>query len=282
MAEITAANVGKLREMTGAGLMDCKKALTEAAGDINAAVDILRKKGVASAAKKSSREANEGVIAQHITPGAKVGVLVEINCETDFVAKNEGFRAFCDDIAKKFAANPDADVETDRVAAVAKIGENIKLTRCQRFEVNGNGMVAAYIHTGAKVGVLVEVGAGKEATVANDEFKQLVRDITLQIAAGNPLVVAREQIAADVLAKEKEIAAEQVKNKPLQAVAKIVEGKLEKYYQTYCLVDQGFVKRNSEVSVKEHLGSIAKNLGDDITIRRFVRFQVGEATAPSA
>ena len=145
------------------------------------------------------------------------------------------------------------------------------------MEVAGNGLIAAYIHTGAKVGVLVEVGAGKESTVANDEFKQLVKDITLQIAAGHPFVVARDHVSTDVLAKEKEIAAEQVKNKPPQAIAKIVEGKLEKFYQTYCLVDQGFVKKNSEVSVKEHMGQVAKQLGDEISIRRFVRFQVGES-----
>src|SRR5258706_16301757 len=277
MAEITAAHVGKLREMTNAGLMDCKKALTESKGDFDAAVDILRKRGVASAAKKSAREANEGMIAQYIQPGSRVGVLVEVNCETDFVARNETFRAFCEDIAKKLATKPNVDLEAERVAQVAKIGENIKVSRRERIEVSGNGMVAAYIHTGAKVGVLVEVGAGKEATVANDEFKQLVRDITLQIAAGHPYAVAREQIDPAVLAKEREIAAEQVKNKPPQAIAKIVEGKLEKFYQTYCLLDQGFVKRNSEVTVKEHVGSIEKQLGDTIQIRRFVRFQVGEA-----
>jgi len=127
--------------------------------------------------------------------------------------------------------------------------------------------------------VLVEVGAAREATVAHDDFKQLVRDITLQIAAAHPYVVARDEVDPAVLAKEKEIAAEQVKNKPPQAIAKIVEGKLEKFYQTYCLLDQGFVKRNSEVSVKEHKDSIAKQLGDEVTIRRFVRFQVGEAQA---
>ncbi|MDB6022610.1 MAG: tsf, partial [Pedosphaera sp.] len=136
-----------------------------------------------------------------------------------------------------------------------------------------------YIHTGAKVGVLVEVGAGKEATTATDDFRQLVRDITLQIAAGHPFVVSRTEVDPALLAKEKEIAAEQVKNKPPQAIAKIVEGKLEKFYQGYCLLDQGFVKRNSEVTVKEHLGSVAKQLGDEISIRRFVRFQVGETPA---
>jgi elongation factor Ts len=162
---------------------------------------------------------------------------------------------------------------------VARIGENIQIPRFTRFEVAGSGIVAAYIHTGAKVGVLVEVGAGKDATVASEDFKQLVRDITLQIAAGNPTVISREQVPAEILAKEKEIAADQVKNKPAQAIAKIVEGKLEKFYQGVCLVDQGFVKRNSEVTVKEHIGGIAKQLGDEIAIRRFVRYQVGESPA---
>ncbi|MBE0545156.1 MAG: translation elongation factor Ts [Verrucomicrobia bacterium] len=279
MAEITAAMVAKLREMTNAGMMDCKKALVEANGDMEAALTILRKKGAATAANKATREAREGVIAQYLAPGGRLGVLVEVNCETDFVARNDMFRTFCDDIAKKLAAEANADLEADRTAAVGKIRENIKIARHARMEVAGNGLVAGYIHTGAKVGVLVEVGAGKESTTANDEFKQLVRDITLQIAAGHPQVVSREQITAEVIAKEKEIAADQVKNKPPQAIAKIVEGKLEKFYQTCCLVDQGFVKKNSEVSVKEHVASVAKQLGDEITIRRFVRFQVGEATA---
>lgn len=276
MAEITAAAVGKLREATNAGLMDCKKALTECKGDFDAAVDFLRKKGSATAAKKATREANQGLIAQYIQPNGKAGVIVEINCETDFVARNESFRAFSDEMARKLLANPSIEaLEADRVAAVAKIGENIKIARSTSFEVTGNGLVAAYIHTGAKVGVLVEVGAGKEATVSSEDFKQLVRDITLQIAAGSPVVVSRETIPADLIEKEKEIAAEQVKGKPAQAIAKIVEGKLEKFYQTSCLVDQGFVKRNSEVSVKEHVASVAKQLGDEIVIRRFVRFQVG-------
>jgi elongation factor Ts len=276
MADISAADVGKLREMTNAGFMECKKALTESKGNFEAAVDILRKKGAATAAKKAGRDAKEGVIAQFIQPGARLGILAEINCETDFVARNESFRAFCDDMARKLAEVSGIEaLEADRVAAVQKIGENIKVSRYIRYDVSGNGLVAAYIHTGAKVGVLVEVGAGKEATVASDDFKQLVRDITLQIAAGSPSAVSREGIPADVIAKEKEIAAEQVKNKPPQAIAKIVEGKLEKFFQTCCLVDQGFVKRNSEISIKEHVAAVAKQLGDEIAIRRFVRFQVG-------
>jgi elongation factor Ts len=279
MAEITAANVGKLREMTGAGLMDCKKALVEANGEIEAAMDYLRKKGIASAEKKAGRAANEGVIAQYIQPGAKVGVLVEINCETDFVAKNESFRAFCDDIAKKLAVNPNVNLESDRVGVVAKIGENVVISRHHRIEVSGNGLVAAYIHTGAKIGVLVEVGAGKPETTGKEEFKQLVRDITLQIAAGHPHAVSREEVPQDVIAKEREIAAQsdRLKGKPPQAMEKILAGVLDKFFQTYCLADQGFVKRNSEVNVKEHVAQVGKQLDDEITIRRFVRFQVGES-----
>ena len=281
MAEITAANVAKLREMTSAGMMDCKKALTEAGGDMEKAVDILRKSGAASAAKKALRDAREGVIAQYIAPGGKAGVLVEVNCETDFVARNESFRAFCDETAKKLAANPKADLEADRQAAVGKIGENIKIARNAHLEVSGNGLIAAYIHTGAKVGVLVEVSAGKAETAAKDEFKQLVKDITLQIAAGHPHAVSREQVAPEVIAKEREIAAQsdRLKGKPAQAMEKILQGMLEKFYQTYCLVDQAFVKASPEISVKEHIANVAKQLGDEITIRRFVRFQVGEVAA---
>jgi elongation factor Ts len=281
MAEITAASVAKLREMTNAGMMDCKKALQEANGDLNAAQDILRKKGIATAGKKASREAKEGVIVQHVQPGARIGVLVEINSESDFVARNEMFQAFAEQVARKLAADPAADVEADRVDIVSRIRENIKIARHARMEVDGHGMIAAYIHTGAKVGVLVEVGAGKDSTVANDDFKQLVKDITLQIAAAHPMAVSREQIPADVIAKEREIAAQsdRLKGKPPQAMEKIIQGILEKFYQTHCLVDQGFVKKNSEVTVKEHVGQVAKQLGDEITIRRFVRFQIGESVA---
>jgi elongation factor Ts len=277
MSQITAADVARLREMTGVGMMECKKALAEAKGDLSAAVDILRKKGRATAAVKSVREAKEGAITQYIAPGGKLGVLVEVNSESDFVARNDLFRAFCEEAAKRYATEASPNLEAEREAMVAKIRENIKIARHAKMEVAGNGLIAGYIHTGAKVGVLVEVGAGKAETTGKEEFKQLVKDITLQIAAGHPHVVSREQVPANVVAKEKEIAAEQVKNKPPQAIAKIVEGKLEKFYQAYCLVDQGFVKRNSEVSLKEHMAQIAKQLGDEITIRRFVRFQVGES-----
>jgi elongation factor Ts len=276
MGEISAATVVKLREMTGAGMMDCKKALIEANGDLQKAIEILRKKGAATAQIKAARSTKEGVIARFIQPGARLGVLVEVNCETDFVARNETFRAFADEVARKLAADPNVDLEPDRQEIVGKIRENIRIARHARMEVSGSGMVAAYIHTGAKVGVLVEVGAGREETVAHDDFKQLVKDITLQIAAAHPMAISRADVNPAVIAKEKEIAAEQAKGKPPQAIAKIVQGKLEKFYQTYCLLEQGFVKQNGEISVKQHIDNVAKKLGDQITVRRFVRFQVGE------
>jgi elongation factor Ts len=279
MAEITAATVAKLREMTNAGMMDCKNALKESKGDLSVAVDILRKKGAATATTKGAHAAREGLIAAHIAPDGRLGVLVEVNCQTDFVARNDMFRAFADDVAKRLAADPKANFEAERVAMVAKIRENVQIPRHARMEVSGNGMIAAYIHTGAKVGVLVEVGAGKESTVATDEFKQLVKDITLQIAAGSPTAVSREQVPPAVIAKEREIAAQsdRLKGKPAKAMEKILQGVIEKFYQTCCLVDQGFVKRNSEISVKEYVAGVSKQLGDELTIRRFVRFQVGES-----
>jgi len=275
MAEITAALVGQLRRMTNAGLMDCKKALTENGGDLDAAVDFLRKKGIATAAKKAGRTANEGVIAHYIRPDGKLGLLVEVNCETDFVAKNDTFGEFCNQVAKTLVEEPDADFEAMRTSQITKVGENIQIGRKETLEVEGSGLVAAYIHTGAKVGVLAEVGATKDDTVHHESFKYLVKDITLQIAAANPSAVSREQVDPALVAKEKEIAAEQFKDKPAQAVEKIVEGKMEKFYQGICLVDQGFVK-NGELTVKEHLAAVGKEIGDELSIRRFLRFQVGE------
>ncbi|MGE4180449.1 MAG: translation elongation factor Ts [Limisphaerales bacterium] len=280
MAEITAAAVGKLREMTNAGLMDCKKALTEATGDLDVAVEILRKRGIAQAAKKASRDAREGVIAQHIAPGGRTGVLVEINCETDFVAKNDTFKAFCDDIARTVATNPTTDLETARTAAVAKVGENIRIARHDRFDLTGPGMIAAYIHTGGKVGVLVEVGCTKDSTPASEGFKQVVKDITLQIAAASPTAVDRDGVPAEVIAKEREIAmqSDRLKGKPAQALEKIVQGILDKYYQTVCLNEQGFVK-DPEKTVRQHLETTGKLVDDSLTIRRFLRWQVGEAAS---
>ena len=278
MSAITPALVGQLRGMTGAGLMDCKKALDESQGNLDHAVDWLRKKGAAAAGKKADRAANEGLIGQSVTAGGKIGVLLEVNCETDFVARNDSFKAFVAELGGKIAANPKVELEADRVAAVARIGENIQIRRSLRLEVAGVGAVAAYIHTGGKVGVLVEIGATKEATVASEEFKQLLRDVTLQIAAASPVSVGRGDVPAAIIEKEREIATQSdaLKGKPAAAMESILKGKLNKYFETNCLLEQGFVK-NPELKVEAHVATVGKVLNDTLTVRRFARFQVGEA-----
>jgi len=277
MPEITPALVGQLRAMTGAGLMNCKKALDETQGDLNAAVDLLRKQGAAAAVKKADRAANEGLIGQAVLSGGQVGALIEVYCETDFVARNDSFKAFVTELAAKAASQPGADLEPDRVGAVAKIGENIQIRRATRLEVQGTGALAAYIHTGGKVGVMVEVGANNAASVNTEEFKQLLRDVTLQIAAASPVSVSRNEVPQDIVDKEREIASQSdaLKGKPAAAMESILKGKLNKYFETNCLLEQGFVK-NPDLKVEAHLGAVSKQLGDTITIRRFLRFQIGE------
>ena len=274
MAEITVAQIGKLRQQTGAGLMDCKKALTETEGDVEAAIEWLRKKGAATAEKKSTRTTSEGVIALNLTDDGKKGTLVEINCETDFVAKNDKFQEFCNEIATAYSENSEADLEEKRTTAVAEIGENIQLTRNESLSLEGSGAVATYIHHGAKVGVLAAVETGKDETAQAEPFKQLLSDITLQITAASPEALDRNALDQDKLEKERGIAREQFKDKPAQAIDKIVEGKIEKYYSEVCLLDQDFVK--GEGSVKDHVTAVAKELGDEITIKAFIRFQMGE------
>ena len=276
MAEITAKLGAQLRGMTSAGLMDCKKALIETDGDVEAAVDVLRAQGTIKAAKKAGREANEGVIAHYIQPDSKSGVLVEINCETDFVAKNEQFLEFTSEVAKLKLTATDTDFEELRTAQVAKIGENILLSRDAKLDVEGIGLVAAYIHTGAKVGVLLQIGAGKEDILGNDDFKALVKDITLHIAASAPVSVSRDEVDPELVAKEKAIAEEQAEGKPPQAIENIVNGKLNKFFATNCLLEQGFVK-NPDVSIKDHVAAVGQALGDEITVSNFLRFQVGES-----
>ena len=274
MAEITVAQIGKLRQQTGAGLMDCKKALTETEGDVEAAIEWLRKKGAATAEKKSTRTTSEGVIALNLSDDGKKGTLVEINCETDFVAKNDKFKEFCNEIATAYSENPEADLEEKRTTAVAEIGENIQLTRNESLSLEGSGAVATYIHHGAKVGVLAAVETGKGETAQAEPFKQLLSDITLQITATSPEALDRNALDQDKLEKERGIAREQFKDKPAQAIEKIVEGKIEKYYSEVCLLDQDFVK--GEGLVEDHVTAVAKELGDEITIKAFTRFQMGE------
>ncbi len=277
MAEIKAADVAQLRKMTSAGLMQCKKALTEANGDIDAAVEILRKKGEASAAKKADRAANEGIIAQAVTDDGKSGILVEINCETDFVAKNESFQAFAQEIATKLLQNPDTDLEADRTEAVSRIGENIQFQRNQALAVDGAGKIATYIHTGGKVGVMVAVTASNQDSVSKPEFEQLCKDLTLQVAASAPTALTRDEVDSSIIEKEAEIIREQMKDKPAKAIENIVKGKMEKYYQGVCLIDQGFVK-DPDLSIAGYIKKVAKEIGDDgLAIQKFYRFELGGA-----
>ena len=272
---IDAQLVKTLREKTSAGLMDCKRALAETHGDLEAAIDLLRKKGAASAAKKADREAKEGVIAQTIVHNGKVGVLVEVNCETDFVAKNDAFKAFTDSVANAFAENDHADIEADRVNAVQTLGENIRVRRHARLEVKGSGAVASYIHTGGKVGVLLEVGAANDGTVQTEEFKQFVRDITLQIAAANPVCVSRNSVPAALAEREREVYRGQVVGKPANIIEQIVEGKMNKFYATSCLEEQAFIK-NPDLTITQLVAEKNKALDEAIVIRNFLRFTVGE------
>ncbi len=268
--------VAALREKTGTGMMECRKALTEANGNLEAAVDILRAKGAASAAKKADRAANQGVIAQSILPGAKVGLLLEVNCETDFVAKNDSFLATTADWAKSLAENPATDLEARRVESVQKIGENIQIRRHVRFEVADHGAVAAYIHLGGKIGVLLEVSAGKAETADTEDFKQFVRDVTLHIAAASPVCLNRDEVPPALADRERAICIEKApKDKPAPVVEGIVKGMMNKYFAGACLLEQGFVK-NPDQTILALVAEKSKTLGDTIEIRRFARFQVGE------
>lgn len=275
MAEIKAADVAQLRKMTGAGLMDCKKALTEAEGDLDKAVEILRIKQGVKADRKAGREANEGVIAQAISEDGKSGILVEINCETDFVAKNDTFLEFANDIAGKLLANPDADLEEDRSAAVAKIGENIQFKRHQALAVEGSGKITTYIHTGGKVGVMVAVTASNQDSLEKPEFNQLCKDLSLQVTAANPSALTRDEVDTSIIEEETAIIKEQMKDKPAAALENIIRGKMEKYYQGVCLLDQGFVK-DPDISISAYVEKVGKEIGDDgLSIQKFYRYELG-------
>lgn len=278
MAEITASMVKELREATNAGMMECKKALTEAGGDKEQAVKLLREKGLAIAEKKASRAANEGVVAATIAPDGKTGAMIEVNCETDFVAKNEKFLAFTAELAEKALQSDDniADAVKDMVTAkIAEIGENIIFCRNCRFVLQGPGAIATYIHFGNKIGVLLEMGCGKQETAETPAFKELIKDITLHIAAAAPAYLDKTGVPDEVQAAEREIYANQVKDKPANIIEKIVDGKMQKFYSQTCLVDQGFIK-DPDTSITDLIAAKSKEAGDTISIRRFQRYQVGE------
>lgn len=274
MAQITAAIVKELRERTGAGMMDCKKALVATEGDMEKAIDFLREKGLSQAAKKAGRVAAEGAVVAHVTEDGKVGAIVEVNCETDFVGQNENFQALAKSIAALIVETNPADVETllaseldgkavkDVVTeAIAKIGENISVRRFVRFE-SAEGKVYSYIHAGGKIGVLVDMKGGD---------LELGKDIAMQVAAANPQYLDRAEVPASELEHEKDILTEQARNegKPEKIIEKMVLGRINKYYKDVCLVDQEFIK-DGDLTISKLLKS--KNA----EVARFARFQLGE------
>ncbi|MDY0087643.1 MAG: translation elongation factor Ts [Coriobacteriia bacterium] len=297
MADITAKMVKDLRECTGAGMMDCKKALTESEGDIDNAIDILRTRGLAALAKKAGRATNEGVIGGLVTDDGRTGVLVEVNCETDFVARNADFKAFVTEIASQIATSAPADVASllaeDYVARpevtveqllgemVTKLGENMGVTRFARYELGSQtGAITVYIHGVGNIGVMVEIATGDDSAAHTDLFAAVSKDIAMQIAAVAPISVRREDVPADIVSHEMEIYKAQAaeSGKPEQIQEKIAAGRLEKYYKEVCLLEQDFVK-DPDVTVKQHLNSASEKLGTTLEVVRFERFVLGETAA---
>lgn len=278
MTEISAALVKQLREETNVGMMECKRALTEANGDKAKALRILRERGIAIAEKKSSRAANQGLIAAFINTTGQVGSLIEINCETDFVAKNEGFQAFAAQLAEKAAALDSSLAEAAKAevtAKIAELGENIIVRRAIRFVLPGPGLIAAYIHHGSAIGVLLEIRCGKNDTAAQPAFKELAKDVCLHIAAGRPRFLDRPSVPAEVVTAEREIFAKQVNGKPPPIIEKIVDGKLGKFYEQHCLLEQPFVK-DQDKTIAALLKEKGAALADEVKIGKYARFQVGE------
>ncbi|WMJ82034.1 translation elongation factor Ts [Clostridium sp. MB40-C1] len=285
---ISAKMVKDLREKTGAGMMDCKKTLTEANGDMEKAIELLREKGLASAAKKAGRIAAEGIVATYISEDAKVGVVLEVNCETDFVAVNENFVEFSNNVAKQIANSNVADVEAllnskymeeektvkeTLTELIAKIGENMNIRRFEKVTVE-SGTVNSYIHAGGKIGVLVALNCEKEN---NEVLAPLAKDLAMQVAAINPLFLDETSVDEEALNKEREIYRVQALNegKPEKIVEKMVEGRVKKYLKEVCLVDQVWVK-NGDYTITKLLAEKSKEVGSPITISKFVRFEKGE------
>ena len=289
--QITAEQVSKLRERTGAGMMDCKKALTENAGDFDKAVEYLRKKGIASAAKKTGRTAKDGTVYSLIDADHKAAVLVEVNCETDFVAKTDNFQRIVSTIAKHIAkaapATP-AELLTQKIdgtktveefvkEAIATLGENMMVRRFVRYPLGAGKEVKSYIHMGGKVGVLVEANLANNAKSASDPFATYIRDVSMHIAAASPMYLKPEEVPADVVAKEKEIALAQLQgqNKPADVLEKIATGKINKYFEETCLVKQRFVKDDKK-TIEALTNETGKAMGENLSIARFTRFVLGE------
>ena len=285
MANFTAKDVKDLREKTGCGMMDCKKALTESDGDVEKAIEFLREKGLAAAAKKAGRIAAEGIVDTYVSDNGKVGAIIEVNSETDFVGKNADFKAFVAALAKLVADKSPADVDAllkleypDSTMTVEEmlrekiltIGENLNIRRFDRYE----GSVATYIHGGGRIGVMVNFDTD---VAGKDGFAEVAKDVCMQIAAVNPQYICPDCVPAERVEKEKEILTQQAINegKPANIAEKMVAGRIKKFYKEICLVEQEFVK-DPDLSVKAYVEDAAKKLGGSIKISSFVRFEKGE------
>ncbi|HAX41060.1 MAG: elongation factor Ts [Bryobacteraceae bacterium] len=292
MAEITASLVKQLREKTGAGMMECKSALVEANGDLAEAEVVLRKRGMASAAKKSARSAKQGLIGVQISAEGKLGVLVEVNCESDFVARTEEFQQMVASMGALIAEKAPADaaalmatptaegpaVEEMLKSKIAKIGENMVIPRFARCEAAG--VLGSYVHPGSQLAVLVDVTSSDAAATAKPEFAEVLHDIAMQVAAADPKFVSKDEVTAEYLEKEKDIqrARALAEGKPEKIVDKVVEGRMAKYYEEVCLLEQPFIKENS-VTISQYLADKGKALGATLGVAGYVRFKVGETGA---
>ena len=290
---ITAGMVKELREMTGAGMMDCKKALTETDGDFDKAVEFLREKGLATAQKKAGRIAAEGIVATTIKGDNKVAAIVEVNAETDFVAKNEVFQTYVKEVVEQAADTAAADIEAfkaepwaldtsmtvqDKLAAmIAKIGENMNIRRFEKI-VSEDGIVVSYIHAGGKIGVLVEAQTDNNS----DTVKEALKNVAMQIAALNPKYVSTDEVPEDYKEHEKEILMAQAKNDPKNAnkpeniIEKMISGRLNKELKEVCLLEQEYVKAENKETVAKYLEMVSKEVGSTVALKRFIRFETGE------
>lgn len=291
---VTAAMVKELREMTGAGMMDCKKALAATDGDMDKAVEFLREKGLAGAAKKAGRIAAEGIVDTAITEDGKKAVVVEVNAETDFVAKNAKFQAYVADVAaqalttsakdmdeffaEKWAKDETLTVKEALSSQISIIGENMNIRRFEQVEEQ-NGFVASYIHAGGKIGVLVDV----ETDVVNDAIKEMAKNVAMQAAALKPMYTSRDEVSADFIEHEKSILLAQIQNDPKEAskpekvIQGMIQGRINKEMKEICLLDQVYVKaEDGKQSVSQYVAEVAKANGAKIAVKKFVRFETGE------
>ncbi|NLF21922.1 MAG: translation elongation factor Ts [Lentisphaerae bacterium] len=279
MAEITTSIIMDLRARTNAGMMDCKRALTETNGDMEEAIKLLRMKGQAIQVKRASKEANQGLVEVGVSADGRTVALVEVNCETDFVAKTDNFKKFVRLVADT-VLNGTEDVAgtlKDKISElVSSTGENLKIGRTARFTLGEAGAIESYIHMGGKVGVIVEVGCGKAETTGHAAFTTLVHDVALQIAAAAPRWLQAGDVTPETVESEKALYRQQMEgeNKPANVIEKIIEGKIRKFFGEVCLIDQPFVKEPKQ-TVKQIVEAAGKAAGDTIVIRRFARFQIG-------